>query len=327
MKHIIKWVSEARPDKDIGPAMTHYLVKGGMIRATNGKITASHPWPDAEDEFLVSGYEFEKILARMQDDSPTITRNASPSITIHSGRFHGSIATLPADEWGYPGVDDAAWLAIPNNFLQVLKSLRAFIPDKPAQAWAGCVALEHGYCYATNNIALAGINCDIGAVQALLPSYAIDFLLRRQQGLESWAWCDNYVAFKWQNGAWIRAQLVLGKFPEKAAAMVRKAIEMEPTQAITDDFRSAFADVASLSEDTIRVYADRMEAKFKRSIVQAPCECEVPSNSEYTIWGAGHLAPVIAQATHWAPHMWPKPTPFKGDNLAGFIVGRKEAGV
>jgi predicted NUDIX family NTP pyrophosphohydrolase len=358
MREIIKWVSEALAAKDIGPAMTHYSVAGGLIRASNGKITAAHPWPD-DAEFLVSGMEFEKVLARMEGDEPTVTVNEATektkgSVTIRSGRFHATIDTLPVDSWLYPGVDDASWLSIPKGFVDVLRSLRAFISDNPAQAWAGCVALEDGNCYATNNIAVAGCACAVGGVQALLPAYAVDFLLRRVEGLESWAWSENYVAFKWSTGAWVRSQLVIGKFPERAASLVREAYDAQPTQEITDEFRAAFADVAGLAEDTIHIYGDRMESKFKRSVVVAPCECEVPLDKEIevpildkngkpvldemyepktkrkvvpvdcSIWGAAFLAPVISQATHWQPSLWPKPAPFRGENVAGFIVGRKE---
>jgi hypothetical protein len=337
---VIKWVAEARPDKDLGPAMTHYMVGGGQIRATNGKITASYPWPD-DAQFLVSGIEFEKVLARMEGDEPTIAVDYEKNaVTIRSGRFNATIDTLPHDTWNYPGVDDAEWLDVPDNFLDVLKALRAFISDNPAQAWAGCIALENGNCYSTNNIAVAGCACDIGDVQALLPSYAVDFLLRRTEGLESWAWTDNYVAFKWNTGAWVRSQLVIGRFPERAASLVREAYDCQPTQEITDEFRDAFGHVAGLAEDTIRIYADHMEAKFKRSVVVAPCECEVPggevqqwdntkqknvtASGECSIWGAQFLAPVISQATHWSPSTWPKPSPFKGNSVAGFVVGRKE---
>jgi hypothetical protein len=344
MQDIIKWVSEARPDKDIGPAMTYYQVQGGMIRASNGKITAGHPWVDDDSAFVVSGIEFERVLARMTADEPTVTVDAQAStVTVKSGRFHASIGTLPVDSWSYPGVDNAEWREVPDGLLAILRSLRAFISDNPPQPWQSCVALESGNCYATNNIALAGSACDVGDVQALLPSYAIDFLLRREEGLESWAWNDNYVAFKWTSGAWLRAQLIIGKFPERAAALVREAYDVEPTQEITEEFREAFADASALAEDTVHIYADRIESKFKRSVVTAPAECEVPPGREETypdpktgkmkkrtvgggvsIWGAQYLAPVISQATRWSPHLWPKPAPFRGDNVAGFVVGRKE---
>lgn len=346
---IVKWVSEARPDKDIGVGMSFYIVRDGEIRATDGKLTASYPWPN-DDLFLVSGNEFEKVLGRMGEDVEIIYNEEGVTyndikegkkevkVTVRSDRFTAKIATLSPDMWGYHGVEDAAWSPVPDNFIPVLKSLRAFISDNPAQAWAGCVAIESGNMYATNNIALAGAACDVGEVQTLLPANAIDFVLRRIEGLQSWFCNHNYIAFKWESGAWMRVQRVEGKFPERAAGMVREAYDIEPTQEITDEFREAFADVAGLAEDTIRVYADRLESKYKKSVIVAACECEVPADGEQwdaatqknkpvaggvSIWGAAFLAPVISQATHWSPGLWPKPAPFRGDNVAGFIVGRK----
>ena len=336
----IRWVAEARPDKDIGPAMTHYLVRGGEIRATNGKLTASYPWSDPGAAFLVSGAEFERVIARMGDsDEITVTQALDGThVVVESRAFEATIDTLPVDAWAYPGVEDAIWNEIPDNFLEVLKSLRAFISDKPSQAWAGCVALDHGNCYATNNIAVAGAACDVGDVQALLPSYAVDFVLRRTEGLEQWACSDNYVAFRWRGGEWVRSQLVIGRFPERAAELVREAYALEPTQEITEEFREAFGHVAGLAEDTIRIFSDHMESKFKKSVVVAACRCEVPPATEQwdnneqrnvptgggvSVWGAAFVAPVISQATRWQPSTWPKPVPFRGESVAGFVIGRK----
>lgn len=334
---IVKWVSEARPDKEVGVGMSFYIVRDGEIRATDGKMTASYPWPN-DDVFLVSGTEFERVLARMGEDVAIDAAFTADSITVSSDRFTATIGTLPPDVWGYHGVEDAAWREVPDNFIAVLKSLRAFISDNPAQSWAGCVAIDHGNCYATNNIALAGAACDVGDAQALLPASAIDFVLRRVEGLVSWHRSDNYIAFRWESGAWMRVQCVEGKFPERAAGMVREAYDVEPTQEITDEFREAFADVAGLAEDTIKIFSDRLESRFKKSIVVANCECEVPPDTESwdaasqknkpvaggcSIWGAAFLAPVISQATHWSPSLWPKPAPFRGEAVAGFIVGRK----
>lgn len=340
VRDVIRWVSEARPDKEIGVGMSFYIVRDGEIRATNGKITASYPWMN-DDVFLVSGLEFEKVLNRMGDDDAVIESTNTDSITVKSDKFTATIGTLPPDVWAYPGVEDA-WLPVPANFIPVLKSLRAFISDNPAQLWAGCVAIEDGNLYATNNIALAGSACAVGNVRTLLSAQAIDFILRRVDGLQSWYANDNHIAFMWSTGAWMRVQRVEGSFPERAAGMVREAYDLQPSQEITEEFRSAFADVAGLAEDTIRIYEDRMESRFKKSVIIANAQCEVPPDTEETyidekgkvkvinrtggvsIWGAAFLAPVISQATHWQPSLWPKPAPFRGDNVAGFIVGRKE---
>ena len=182
IKEILRWISDALALKDIGPSMTHYRIQNGEICATNGRLTAAHPWPYPE-EFLVSGIEFEKILARMEGDEPKLEIKQSDRITIRCGRVHGTIFTLPVDNWRYPGVEGAKWLPLPETLIDVLRTLRAFISDNPAQAWAGCVALEHGNAYATNNIAVAGLACPVGSIEALLPSFSIDFIMKRLDNL------------------------------------------------------------------------------------------------------------------------------------------------
>lgn len=323
MKKIISWMNAALAEKEVGPAMTYYRMQDREIRATDGRITAGHPWP-YDGNFLVSGFEFEKVLSRLEGE-PKL-EPSDDRVVVRAGRFNGTISTHHIKEWMYPGVENAAWLPIPSTLFDVLKSLRAFISDNPSQPWAGCVALENNNCYATNNIALAGRACHgLGDIQASLPSYAIDFIMKRLDGLNSWAWTSNYVAFRWAHGAWMRSQLVADRFPERAAGMVRESYAANPTQEITDEFRKAFDSVASLTDDTIKIYADHVAGKFKRAVVKANVPCEVPEGQECSIWGAKFLAPVISQATVWSPSVWPAPAPFRGEHVSGYVVGRREA--
>ena len=321
MHKTIRWLNEALSAKDLVTGMTYYRVKDKEIKATDGRLTASHPWPFG-GEFLAPGAEFEKILRRM-DGEPKI-EIAENAIKLRCGRNSGTIQTLPLSEWDYPGVEAAKWLPMPADLPQVLKALRPFISDNASQAWALCVALESGWAYATNNIALAGARCqDLGAIKALLPVWAIDFVLGRAEGLTHWSWSPNYVAFKWGNGAWMRSQLTIGQFPEKAAALVREAINEKPTQIVTDEFRTAFRQCAELTEDTVALYADHIESKFGKAEFAAGATCEVPEGSEFSLWGAKFLLPALDAATSWSPSVWPKPAPFKGPVVSGYVVGRK----
>lgn len=320
MKTALDWIGDALASKDIVSSKTFYKVVAQEIRATDGLLIAGHPWP-SEIEFVVPGEEFEKVFKRMKD-KPTI-KMTDKGINIRSGLFHGSINTLPLDKWSYPGVEDATWQVIPVDLLPVLKALRPFISDNAMQKWATCVALENGWAYATNNVALAGAPCKGLDLMALLPMWAVDFVLSRMKGLKQWAWTKNYVAFKWENGAWMRAALVIGQFPEKAAALVREAIKEKPTQKISPEFKAAFAAVAEMAEDTVLLYGDRIVARFKQSEVIANIGSKVPKDAECSIWGASFLLPAIAAADSWSPDVWPRPAPFKGKVICGYVVGRR----
>jgi hypothetical protein len=191
------------------------------------------------------------------------------------------------------------------------------------------VALEHGWAYATNNIAIGGAKCSgLKDIQAMLPSWAIDFVLSRQEGLSEWAWSDHYVAFRWKNGAWMRSSLTVGTFPEKAAALVHDAFDIKPTQHISEEFRKAFRQIAELAtekngSDTVTIYKDRLESKFGKAIVVDGVDCEVPEGGDKSIWGARFLLPAMEVADAWSPALWPAPSPFRGPLIAGYVVGRR----
>jgi hypothetical protein len=321
MKTALKWIGDALSPKDIVSGKSFYRVADHEIRATDGYLTAGHPWP-SDIEFVVPGEEFEKTFSRMPDEP--IIKEMLNGIVIRSGLYHGSINTLSLDKWAYPGVEGATWQKLPKDLLSVLAALRPFVSDNAMQKWATCVALENGWAYATNNVALAGAPCKgLVSIEALLPGWAVDYVIKRSEGLTEWAWTPNYVAFKWKNGAWMRSSLIIGQFPEAAAGMVRKSADENMTQEINDDFRRAFESVASMAEDTIEIYSGHMTAKFKQAEAISVIKCQIPEDSKCSIWGASYLLPAIHAATHWDPTRWPKPAPFKGKIVSGYVLGRR----
>jgi hypothetical protein len=324
MKSVLAWLNDALAAKDIGAAMTYYRVANDTISATDGRITASHPWTFGKAEFLVPGVEFEKILQRMKA-TPNIEVAKDGELKIRAGRLSGTIQTLPLTNWSYAGVDDVKWEKIPTSLLPLLKALRPFLSDNNTQAWSQCIALDDGWAYATNNMAIAGAQCpELGKIKALLPQWTLDFILDRKDGLTDWVWSDNFVAFHWASGAWMRSQLIIGQFPEKAASMVRESVAEKPTQKIDDEMRVAFGNIAELAEDTLMVYADRIESKFGKAVVEEGLKCEIPEGEECSIWGAKSLLPALNAADAWSPSVWPKPAPFKGPLVSGYVVGRRQ---
>lgn len=319
MKDQVAWITDALSSKNIAREMTHYRVQGGEIRATDGRLTAGHPFPDV-GEFLVPGSEFEKLLKRMPGE-PTI-QVEDGNIRMSSGRLRGLIRTLPLEQWDYPGIDEDAWQEAPEGLVTVLRRLRPFVSDNATKAWTLGVALEHGYAYATNNIAVVGSRIDsIGDIRAILPVWAVEFIIDREDGLKEWAWTANYVAFRWANGAWMRAQLIDDVFFEGASKMVRSMENYVPKVEVTDEFRKAFGRCVDLADGAISVSAKDIggafgEAQFAEDFDE---ELELPDR---TWWAAKYLKSVIAEATHWEPQSWPKPAAFRGDNLFGVILGR-----
>lgn len=322
MRDEVDWITDALSAKNIAREMTHYRVESGEIRATDGRLTAGHPF-DHPGPFLVPGSEFEKLVRRMPDDCTLTVKE--DSIVLRSGRSSGNIKTLPVEQWSYPGIDEDGWQDAPEGLIDVLKKIRPFVSDNATQAWALGVALQYGYAYATNNIAIAGARIDsVGDINCILPVWAVDFIVDRSEGLESWQWTANYVAFRWANGAWMRAQLIDSTFPANASEAVRKMENYLPPQAISDEFRKAFTKAIELCSDAVHVSNTHIGGTFGAANFQDGVEVETLEENVHTIWGARYLKPVIAESTHWEPMSWPGRTAFRGKHLFGFIMGRRE---
>lgn len=320
MKATVEWLNAAIAGKELSAGMSYYKVNDNTISATNGKLTACAPWAWG-GKFFIPGEAFEKVLKRM--DGEIKIKQTEDTVKLLCGRFSGTIQTLPLTEWAYPGIDNATWQPLPPNLLTLLGALRPFISENENPAWGRCVALDGGWAYATNNMSIAGAACKgLGDIKALLPAEMVDFLLGRLDGLVEWTGDDHYIAFRWANGAWCRTQLVIGQFPEKAVAMVKAAWKTKPTQIVSDEFKEALERISELSEDTVSVFANKLEARFDKTTIEDGVKCEAPDGG-VSIWGARFLLIALRAAKAWSPSVWPKPAPFKGDVVSGYVVGRK----
>ena len=325
MRATIAWLNAALAGKELSAGMTYYKINSDTISATDGKLTACAPWAWG-GKFFVPGDAFEKVLKRMPAGDIKI-KEVENGVRLSCGRFSGTIQTLPLTEWAYPGIEGAKWQKLPPHLLPLLAALRPFVSENEQPAWGRCVALADSWAYATNNMTIAGAKCkglDAG-VKALVPAWALDFLLGRLDGLVEWTWDDHFIAFRWTNGAWMRTQLIIGQFPEKASAMIKTAWASKPVQEVTEEFKEALGRVSELAEDTVSIYADRLETKFDKTIVEDGVECETPINeAPCSIWGARTLLPALQAAAAWQPSVWPAPAPFRGPLVAGYIVGRRQ---
>jgi DNA polymerase III sliding clamp (beta) subunit (PCNA family) len=320
MKDEIAWITDAISTKTIAREMTHYRVQGNEIRATDGRLTAGHPFP-CDGAFLVPGKEFEKLIKRFNKDPRIEVQDYK--IVLTTGQIRATIKTLPIEEWNYPGVNEDGWEEAPEGLIDTLRDLLPFVSDNATQLWACGICLQHGYAYATNNVALAGVRCDqLGDINCIMPLWAAEFIVDREEGLTDWCWTDNYVAFRWSNGAWMRAQLIDAEFPEQAVRMVLSAQQGVPSTEITPEFRSSFERTLGLSDGLLRLSAATMGTQFGEA-TYAEDSGEELFELQDTLWSATHLAPVINAATHWDPGAWPKPSQFKGERLFGYVIGRK----
>ena len=317
MKEAIKKINEALSSGNIVKHFSYYLVKDGMICASDGRMVAASPFP-CKITFLVAGDEFEKLVNRMPAE-PTLTP-LDDSIRLTSGRFRGTIQTLDPTTVSY-ATPEGSWYKWPPGLLARLQLVRSFISDNATQTWALCAWLKDDAAWATNNVALARVSCEgMNAPGILLPNWAIDFLVKRKDEPQAFFMTDNHAAFRWADGSWMRTQLGEGTFPEQAAKLVEGA--SQPQWEVNDEWRKACYMVADFSESHVTMYCDKIVGGRGRANVEYDIQTPVPEGLEKTIWHPKFLLPVIEAATHWDPLAYPKPATFAGPHITGIIVGK-----
>lgn len=320
MLEAVRWLKDAISSKKIVLEMTYYNVQGGQIQATDGRIIAGYPY-DSKFEFLAPGKDLERLLARFDDDVKIEHDKENRQVLLKSGRSRGAINTLDIEQWNYPGVGEEDWQPIPAGLVSAIKKLSVFASENANHLWACGVTLYDGWVLATNNVAIAGMQVPaIGKMHAIIPLWAIDFIVDRTDGLSHWCHTENYLGFKWKNGAWMRSNLIDSQFPEKVAYMIKAASTELPDVDITDDFRKAVLRVADLAESSIKIDQYEISASFGNSTVTEEIETDMLGGMT-TLWGAKFIVPVMKVAEVWDPFMWPKPAAFRGDGIVGYIVG------
>lgn len=316
----LRWLKDALSTKELVVGMSHYVVKDSWIKATDGRLVAAHPCEDLGN-FLVPGNEFEKLVNRMGEDI-TITTPEAGLIELKVKRTRARIKTLDTDVWQHPEIANSEWTPVPKGLIEAFAKLRPFISENANHAWAMGVIIHDEWCYATNNVAVAGVQTpQVGNISVIVPLWAIDFVIARPEGIAEWHWAPDHLAFRWSNGAWLRSVLIDAPIPMQVVDLVQRAMYETPEVLITPEFREAYNGIASIAEGSVEISATSIRSTYK--LAQVMEEFETPElGDKNTIWGAKYLAPVIACAEWWSPHMGPQPVPFIGDGIMGYVVGR-----
>lgn len=337
MQAAMSWVVDALATVDVGAgAVQHFLLADQYIHATDGRMTAACPFP-FPGEALVPGGPFRKLVNHMPNGAPTWSCQTADTWEAKQGRFKAKVKSWPLTEWIAPrrAAHADGLLPVTPTFLAALAAVRPFISENATQPWATCANIaDDGFAYATNNVALvrAAYRDPHGAgppppVTGLLPAWAIDFLLARREGLTHGLGDAGFLTFLWGDGSWMSTRRISATFPEQAAVMLREALTGDDYVPVDADLRRALGLVQKLTDEpVIELGAFGLRGRTGEAVLEVedgrvpPVPC--PEGATLTLWDVRYLAPALGVATQWAPSRWPKPAPFVGPLLSGFILGR-----
>lgn len=319
MKQYLDKIKAALARKDIVSHFAYYRIKDKRLAASDARMTVSTPCPYAGD-FMVPGLALEKIAGNLKDDL-TIELSENKRAHFKSGKFKAALPIMieGAIDYRQP---EGKWRAPPPTFVEALRKVRPFISDNAVHYWSLSTSLREDNMCASTNVSLAQVEClGLEGAGELLPSWAVDYIIDRDEDLEAMMFGEGYMAFMWADDTWMRAQLIDDRFPDIEKILALRATVTKNTLLVQPEWRSAFNTIAEMAPSRIEIFADKLVGIEKEDRFEFEIDSPVPEGSPMSAWNPKYLGPVVEIANTIQLDAWPRPATFRGDGFDGVVAG------
>ncbi len=311
----LQFIQPAIATKDTQAGLRYVRIADGTVAAANGAFSASAPC-DLKFECLVDGEKFCAAVERMVDPDAEIDGQL---LRIKKGRLRAALNILPTAGTGIPA-PEGEWAPVPKGLMDALRVVRPFAVVGHAQPWATGLYLFQSTVTATTGTIIIEATVPKMAIPdgLLLPAAAADFPLSQSEP-SAWITDPSYVAFRWPDGKWFRAQLLNLQYPNVLAVL---GAAWKPKGAkVTEDTRKAIEDLVKLSPDVVSLNAAGFHGKTDQG--EFSHDCALPElEGVVARWNPTTLQAILAVAESWHPAAYPKPVSFTAKGLRGVAMGR-----
>lgn len=310
----LKFVQGAVAKKDFVPAMTHFKIQDGRVRSFNGSLALCSPIPFDID----CTPKADALVRAISNCNETTTMHMTPTgkLSIKSGRFHVLVETVN-DESSH--VEPAGEVVQFDGavLLQALKTIYDFIGDDASRPWCNGVLLKGMSAFATNNSSL--IEYWIGTeapVTVNIPRAAVKEMIRINEAPTHAQMDENSVTFHYEDGRWIRTQLLGTEWPD-LSKILDKPAQMTP---IDERLFEGLDMLLGFSDDVTR-------AHISEGLIRTHKDDNIGATYEVTglgiegVYSIRLLKLLKGVATHADFSNYPQPALFFGDRLRGALVG------
>jgi DNA polymerase III sliding clamp (beta) subunit (PCNA family) len=312
----LKFVQGAVAKKDLLPAMTHFRIEGGTVRAYNGVLALSSPLPFDID----CCPKAEPLVKAIASCHETVTLSMTPGgkLRIQSGKFRAFVPTLDGDTMH---VEPAGEQIDFNGeaFLAACQILYPFIGNDASRPWTNGILLKDKSAFATNNVCLVEywMGTDTPFV-VNIPRAAIKEVLRVGEAPTHCQLEASSITFHYTDGRWIRSQLLETTWPD-LTKILDKPHGAAPLPA---ELFEGLDVLRSSADGASRVY-------FKDGMLRTSLDDEEGADFRvdglafegcYPMAMLGLLRDVV---THADFTLYPDPCLFFGDRLRGAIIGMR----
>lgn len=312
----LKFVQGAVGKKEFIPAITHFCIENGTVRAYNGTIALSSPIA-CDLNCKPKAAPMVQAIAKCED---TISLSMTPAgrLSIRSGSFKAFIECIEESQVHVqPEGEEIHFDG--QVLLNGLKVVQDFISNDASRPWANGVLLKGQSVFATNNVCLIEywMGCDFPRV-VNVPRAAVAEMIRINEAPTHGQVDANSITFHYADGRWIRSQLYSTEWPDLAKVLDQPANPGPIPERLFEGL------------DVLRPFMNKLgQVFFKKNFMHthedinegASFDINWPyCDSIYSLEMMKLLRGVAKEADF---STYPRPSLFYGDRLRGAIIGMR----
>jgi DNA polymerase III sliding clamp (beta) subunit (PCNA family) len=210
----LKFVQGAVAKKDFIPAITHFAISNGTVRAYNGVIALSTPIAcnlNCTPKAVPMVQAISKCV-----DTISLSITATGRLAIKSGNFKAYIDCIENTDSHLEPEGERVEIN-GTELLKGFKAVQAFIGNDASRAWTNGVLLKGQSLFATNNVCLVEYWLgDSFPIVVNIPRSAIAEIIRINEAPKYCQIAKDSISFHYGEGKWIRSQLYESEWPDLA---------------------------------------------------------------------------------------------------------------
>jgi len=315
----LKFVQGAVAKKDYNPALTHFSIKDGKIKGSNGSLTLCAPIP-LDLEIKPKAVPFVKAIQGCKGKTVQIGVTPTGRLSVKAGKFR---SLVECTDQLFPDLEpEGDWVSFKVPILPALKHLIDFTGEDASRQWSLGILFKGDKAYATNNI--IAVQFELGStfpVEINIPKTAVHELLRVGKEPVGAMVTNTSITFMYDKNHWIRTQLYDLGWPD-LTKLLNNETELKP---FPEGIFEAIETIMPFVDDGTRVY-------FKDNLVTTTLHdaavgatVELDEMVPYSVFNAKYFLKLKGIAEQIDLSTYPRPCLFKGPNLRGVIMGMREA--
>lgn len=317
MLEALKFASSAVGKRAFVEGTTHFLIKDGMVRATNGVIALAAPVPLAV-ECAPEAIPMVKAIANCED-ATQLTLLANGKLNIKSGAFK---ANIPCTDKIAAHVDPQGDIYEINGaeLITALKTVSPFIGSDASRRFSMSVLIKGGSAYATNNVTIAqywfGTPFPLDVV---LSAEAAEALVKIKEIPVRAQVSENSITFHYESGCWMRSTLMVNEWPPNIDNILN--VESNP-QTIDPSLFDALTKLKPFATDSGRVYIEEGVVRTHADEAEG-ASYNMQSDSVRGIFALEMLMLLKDNVDTADLSLYPSPCTFFGKNFRGVLMGQR----